>query len=148
MKGRWYQPKYPDPLNPDIGNFSYYENCTTFQGNQDIVPAAVCQSSTAAIKNNFKYDSGSLAGISFDKQLRRTLTLETEGSLREKRDLVGIEFSIAVYDVDFDAAGPACSPLTVLGPYRRLQMIQKLRNFFRDHFRHRSQHAQCLAIPL
>ncbi|KAL1482238.1 hypothetical protein MTO96_033929, partial [Rhipicephalus appendiculatus] len=94
LKGRWYQPK----------------------GDQDIAPASVCQTSTAAIKSNYRYDSGPQAGISFDKQLRRTLTLETENSLREKlcdlkRDIVGIEFSIAVYDVDFDAAGPACSSL-------------------------------------
>ncbi|KAL1445842.1 hypothetical protein MTO96_044780, partial [Rhipicephalus appendiculatus] len=113
----------------------------------------VCQTSTAAIKSNYRYESGPQAGISFDKQLRRTLTLETENSLREKlcdlkRDIVGIEFSIAVYDVDFDAAGPACSSLTILGSYRRLQMIHKLRNFFRDRFRHQSQHAQCLAISV
>ncbi|KAH6941987.1 hypothetical protein HPB50_026513 [Hyalomma asiaticum] len=153
LKGRWYQPKYADPSNPDIGNFSYYVNCTAFQGDQDVAPASVCQTSTAAIKSNYKYDSGPQAGISFDKQLRRTLTLETEESLREKlcdlkRALVGIEFSIAVYDVDFDAGGPACSSLTISGPYRRLQMIHNLRNFFRDRYRHFTHHPQCLNVTV
>nr|XP_054920353.1 uncharacterized protein LOC129381478 [Dermacentor andersoni] len=106
-----------------------------------------------AIKNNYRYDKANKAGISYDKGELRTLTLETEQSLREKLcDLktsqLRMEFSIAVYDIDFDATGPACPALTISGPYRRLQMVHKLRNFFRDRFRKSTHASECKSIKL
>ncbi|KAH7970552.1 hypothetical protein HPB49_010390 [Dermacentor silvarum] len=154
MKGRWYQPKYSDASYADlIGTSAYYEDCAAFYGDQDIAPATVCQTSTDPIKKNYQYDKVAQAGISFDKELGRTLTLETERSLRVK--LCGLKkvqlrttFSIAVYDIDFDAPGPACAQLNITGPYRRLQLIHNIRDFFRDLFRKSGDESQCLKVTI
>ncbi|XP_065303993.1 probable serine/threonine-protein kinase clkA [Dermacentor albipictus] len=148
LKGRWYQPKYPDVLSDDIGNFTFYQSCTNFTEDQDVAPALICDMDLPTIEKNYKYDRDARAGISFDKATLRTLTLETEKSLKEKlcelkRNNVDTDFSLAVYDIDFDAPDVLCSTLTIRGSYRRLKMVHKLRNFFRDRFRQKAQFQQC-----
>ncbi|XP_072141252.1 uncharacterized protein [Dermacentor andersoni] len=103
------------------------------------------------IENNYRYEKEPQAGISFDKGLPRTLTLETEKSLKDKlcelkKNHLRVDFSLAVYDIDFDAPDVLCSTLTIRGPYRRLKMVQKLRNFFRDRFRRATQISECKNI--
>ncbi|XP_077489274.1 uncharacterized protein LOC144100113 [Amblyomma americanum] len=107
-------------------------------------------SPTAAIKRNYAYYLGPKIGVSFDKQLERTLVLETQQSLVEKlcelrQTHFTTPYSIAAYDIDYDA-GTGCVELTVGGAFRRLRLLRSLRDFFRDRFRDPSLYGLCLQV--
>ncbi|XP_077486284.1 uncharacterized protein LOC144097440 [Amblyomma americanum] len=138
MKARWYRPRHPDPAVTDAGNFSLFHRCTNFQGEQDVSPSVACQASPVAFRRNYYYDGRYYASLTFDKQLQRTLVLETPENLQTKLcwvkfQYVPLNFSFAVYDVDYDD-GPGCPSLSINGPYRRLNLLQRILNYFKEDY--------------
>ncbi|XP_070379584.1 uncharacterized protein [Dermacentor albipictus] len=133
MKGRWYQPKIDDYENPDIGEYDLFKDCVVSDVDQDALPAAICNLTNTNYTKNLGLDSDDITMRTYDKGPieKHTQMFDNRATYLKKfcyakNNLTQAQFSIAIYDVNFDSSPSICQPDKIVGNFSRTQLLYNI----------------------
>ncbi|XP_075559907.1 uncharacterized protein LOC142591465 [Dermacentor variabilis] len=130
LKGRWYTPKLDDEDYAGWGEYSVFKPCKRFEGYG--IPQLVCNESDSAYLKHMEIQYADLHAATYDKSRgrKKTLVFESMWSLderfcAEKYNHDTYDYTIAVYDVNYDYAPSNCKPW-MPGSYARTKYLRFL----------------------
>ncbi|KAH7948724.1 hypothetical protein HPB49_001327 [Dermacentor silvarum] len=145
MKGRWYQVSNP----ASSGSYGLFQSCTTFGESQDFAPAEVCKASTYnSLTRNYDYDRTFFVGFTYNTSTERVLVFDSKRAIKNKfcdlkQHYMNLKYGVAAYDVEFDAPRYVCALLGIDGPYSRVDVLTRLRDYISQNYTNAASKADC-----
>ncbi|XP_075559909.1 uncharacterized protein LOC142591467 [Dermacentor variabilis] len=138
MKGRWYRPKIDDYENADIGEYDIFKDCVVSDVDQDAIPAAICNQTNTNYTKNLGLDSDYISMRTYDKGPieKHTEIFDNRATYLKKfcyakDNLTQVQFSIAIYDVNFDSSSSICEPDKIVGNFTRTGLLYNINNLLK-----------------
>nr|XP_050047016.2 uncharacterized protein LOC126543920 [Dermacentor andersoni] len=128
LRARFYRPA-------SVHSTSFYEpfqKCRDYSGDSDVSPASVCKGQYGS---NFNYFRDGESAFAYDTQQERTVTYDTELTIRTKvcRAMLAypnVPFGVATFDINLDVADEACNSLQIeAGNFTRLKVLSSLNDY-------------------
>ncbi|KAL3224111.1 hypothetical protein MRX96_026695 [Rhipicephalus microplus] len=138
MAGRWYQPKYPDKVNPlsRTGNYALGFPCTTEEHSPrgqmvNVTEACIDQ----RYSGNFRFDRIYTSEFTYNKKEKWLFTYDTARALRVK-----LHYTFAAVNIQFEDAKDYCG----YGEFPRLRALKALARFFAFEYTSPDNETACL----
>ncbi|XP_077519811.1 uncharacterized protein LOC144129533 [Amblyomma americanum] len=159
LKGRLWVPRsHDDSATPSaMGSFGLFRECDHVSLDQDMFPALVCLPPYTRFYMNIALDQDAQTMVTFDRDSyilpfpKATFAFDNHVTYRRKVcdakfNLTQVHFTLAAYDVNFDATNVNCPNSHFVGNYTRTAMLKKLSLFLRDKYTDWAKRAACLAV--
>ncbi|XP_070379587.1 uncharacterized protein [Dermacentor albipictus] len=133
MKGRWYRPKIDDYKNVDIGEYDLFKDCVVSDEDQAGIPATICNQTNTNYTKNLALDNDDITMRTYGKGAREKHAQMFDNRATylkkfcyAKDNLTEAQFSIAIYDVNFDSSASICPPDKIVGNFTRTQLLYNI----------------------
>ncbi|XP_075742698.1 uncharacterized protein LOC142796293 [Rhipicephalus microplus] len=148
MAGRWYQPKYPDKVNPlsRTGNYALGFPCTTEEHSPrgqmvNVTEACIDQ----RYSGNFRFDRIYTSEFTYNKKEKWLFTYDTARALRvklceTKKNMTHLHYTFAAVNIQFEDAKDYCG----YGEFPRLRALKALARFFAFEYTSPDNETACL----